>query len=345
MTRAATLALGGALLAVLSVGARVAQEPPKVYSPDVAIEPASLNLHMLDPNEVKKVEFKVKNVSDQPIKIDSVLTSCRCVETDFDQRPVAPGASGVVRLSVTAATAEAKKAIAWIYTSGMRRNVARFDLEYAVIPEPFTQPVFVDFGRAKVGDKAELAVKVVVHLPRELAEDPVLEPYVKATDLPIKLTVDPQVVTKIREDMRDLTTTMHLVLDTSQPLAAFETSIVFQPKAPHTYRAKNVRLVGEVRGAAWFEHGRFAFGVVPVGKPTVLSIRLYCNGAEPPKLEEAVITPANFTEKHEVEADRHCIRFDLTCTPTDPGPVTGELVVRVASLAAPLKLPLSAQGR
>ena len=379
MRRASTLSIGGALLAAALTGtgpgcrrepakspapvapaaelpaapatapalaaAGVAQAPPAVYSPDVALEPLSINLHMLEPNEVRKIEFKVKNVSDKPIKIDSILTSCKCVETDFDTREIPPGGSGVVRLTVNAATAEAKKAIATIYATGGRgRNVAKFEIEYAVISEVFTQPRVADFGRPKVGEKAEIALKVVVHLPRELAEDPVLEPYVADKRLPVTVTLDPPVVKKIREDTRDLTSTLHLVLDTSRPFPAFDSNIVF-PKKERALRLTTVRLLGEVRGAAWFEHPQLAFGPVPIGKPTVFSIRLYGDGAEPPKVEEAVLTPAVFAEKHEVEADKHCVRFDLACTPAEKGPFTGELRVKVASLAEPLALPLSAIGR
>ena len=345
MTGARTLRFAGALVASVLVAASSAQTPPPpVYSPDVKIEPDSMNLHMLEPNEVKNVEFKVRNVSDKPIKIDSVLTTCRCVSVDFDAREIPPGEAAVARVKVTAATAEARKTIASVRTSGFRRNTAQFIIEYTVIPEVFTQPRKADFGRVKVGDKAEVTLKVVVHVPKELAEDPVLEPYV-AQDLPIKVTLDPPVVTKIRDDTRDLVTTLHLVLDTSKPLAAFDSNVVFKPKLPRTYRQTLVRLLGEVRGAAWFEHPQLAFGPAAVGAPTRLSIRLYGEGPDPPKLEEAVVTPAVFTEKHEVDAATRSIRFDLTCTPAESGPVTGELVVKVAGCPAPLKLPLSARGK
>src|SRR5262249_21666697 len=126
---------------------------------------------------------------------------------------------------------------------------------------------------------------------------------------------------------------------------AFDANVVFKPKEPRTYRTTLVPLRGEVRGAAWFEHPRLAFGPVPTGSPTMISIRLYGDGAEPPKLEEAVISPAVFAQKHETEPGNRCVRFALTCIPVEPGPVTGELRVKVASLAAPLALPLSARGR
>jgi hypothetical protein len=348
MRRRRPLRIVGALLAALVVGGAVAQTPPQTppsKAPvDVVLEPAAVNLHMLEPNEVRKIEFLVKNVSDQPIKIDTVLTSCRCVSVDFDAHEIPPGGSGVAHVTVTAATAEARKSIATVRTSGVRRTVTQFTIEYAVIPEVFTQPRKADFGRARVGDKGEIELKVVVHLPRELAVDPVLEPYV-AQDLPVKVALDPQVVTKIREDTRDLTTTLRLKLDTSRPLAAFDSNVVFKPKGPGTYRLTLVRLLGEVRGAAWFEHAQLAFGPVAVGATTVFEIRLYGDGPDAPKLEEVSLAPAVFTEKHEVEAEKHCVRFDLSCTPTATGPIAGELRVKYAGCAQPLALPITARGK
>ena len=61
------------------------------------------------------------------------------MSVDFDKHEIAPGEAATARVKVTAATAEARKTIASVRTSGFRRNTAQFIIEYTVIPEVFTR--------------------------------------------------------------------------------------------------------------------------------------------------------------------------------------------------------------
>ncbi len=44
-------------------------------------------------------EFLFRNDGDAPLVLTRVFTSCSCLKTSFSKRPVAPGASGVIRVT------------------------------------------------------------------------------------------------------------------------------------------------------------------------------------------------------------------------------------------------------
>jgi len=49
-------------------------------------------------NKEATVLFKYKNISNEPITIDNVRTSCGCTAPDWDEYPVAPDSIGVIKI-------------------------------------------------------------------------------------------------------------------------------------------------------------------------------------------------------------------------------------------------------
>jgi hypothetical protein len=195
----------------------------------------------------------------------------------------------------------------------------------------------------KQGEKAEQTVKVTLHLPPEIEKVPTLEPFI-SHDLPIKITLDPLIVTPAGNNFRDVTTTLHVVLDTSKPMAPFQTELVFKPAEAKTFRLTSLPVWGEVRAGTFFEHDKLVFTGMTVGTPAMKSIRFYYSGEEAPIFATVAPTPADFTEKHEVEAAKHCVRFDVTCTPTAAS-LSGELRVTLAGSETPFTVALTARGK
>jgi uncharacterized protein DUF1573 len=327
--------------AARAIGGR---DAPPAANDVFALEPATLSLGLLEPNEERQVDFQVKNLSKQPLRILTIKTGCKCVTLDYAKGPIAIGGSASVHVKVTGVTRESRSVPVKVTTDDPRRSSAELAVYYAVVPPIDLMPPKIDFGKVKVGEKAELAIKVKLHLPKEIEKDPVLEPFV-APETPIKITLDPPTVTPDGADFRDLTTTLHLVLDTGRPLPPIQAELVFKPKEAKTYRFTSIPVFGEVRSGIFFEHDKLAFVGGEVGKPALKAIRLYFTGEKAPELAEVAIDPADFTEKHELEADRHCWRFDVTSTPRAAGALNGELRVKVAGVAEPLVVALTARSK
>lgn len=316
--------------------------PPRTNDVFV-LEPSSLKLGILEPNEERQVDFKVKNLSAQPLKIETIKTGCKCLTLQYEKKPIPVGGAGAVHVKVTGVTRESRRISVTVTTDDPKRSVAELAVYYSIVPAVDCNPPKADFGKAKVGEPAEQLIKVTLHLPPELEKVPALEPFI-TPDLPIKLVLDPPTVTQ-DGNFRDVVTTLHLVLDTSRPLPAFQAQLVFKPKEPKTFRFTSIPVFGEVRASIFFEHDKLVFTGVEAGKPATKSIRLYFTGEKAPELTDVAIAPGEFTEKHELEAEKHCIRFDVTCTPKAGGALTGELRAKVAGVADPLAVALTARGK
>ena len=50
--------------------------------------------------EIIKADIRIKNVGDYPLVIANVKGSCSCTVTDYEQDPIAPGASTVIKAEV-----------------------------------------------------------------------------------------------------------------------------------------------------------------------------------------------------------------------------------------------------
>lgn len=66
---------------------------------DVEIEEANQTLGVFDWQQKQTTEFVLKNIGDQLLGIDGVVTSCGCITTEYPKEPVPP--NGTVSLSVT----------------------------------------------------------------------------------------------------------------------------------------------------------------------------------------------------------------------------------------------------
>jgi hypothetical protein len=318
------------------------QAAPPATNDAFTLDPSTLSLGVLEPNELKRVDFKLTNNSAQPLKILTVKTGCKCITLDFARTAIAPGDSTQIHVSVVGVSSGARRNLVKVTTDDPRRSSAELVVFYGVVPEVLLVPPKLDFGKVKQGEKAEQTIKLTLHIPPEIEKDPVLEPFIQH-DLPIKITLDPLTVTPVSVNFRDVTTMLHAVLDTSKPLAPFQTELVFKPKEARTYRFTSIPVWGEVRAGTFFEHEKLVFTGLTVGTPATKAIRFYYSGEEAPTFADVATTPADFTEKHEVEAANRCIRFDVTCTRAAAGALAGDLKVKVGASDPPLVVHLTAR--
>ena len=328
----------------LAAHAAGVRDAPPATNDVFVLEPSSLSLGLLEPNEERTVDFKLRNLTDQPLKILTVKRSCSCIALDYNKSAIPGGGSSAFHAKLVGVTRESRRVTVLITTDDPRRSSAEIEVFYSIVPSVDLSPPKADFGKVKVGEKAEIAIKVKLHLPPEVEKDPVVEPFI-APDEPIKILLDPPTVTPDVVGFRNLTTTLHLVLDTSQPLPPIKAELVFKPKEAKSFRFTSIPVFGEVRSGIFFEHDKLAFVGTEIGKPAMKSLRLYFSGEKSPALAEVAISPADFTEKHVLEADSHCWRFDVTCTPRAAGMATGELSVKLAGIAEPLTVALTARSK
>lgn len=68
-------------------------------APRIALETATLELGEMPNGEIATREVAVRNDGDAPLVVASVTTSCGCTTAVLEPMTIAPGASGVLRVS------------------------------------------------------------------------------------------------------------------------------------------------------------------------------------------------------------------------------------------------------
>lgn len=84
-------------------------------------------------------EYKFVNTSDEPVAVLSVSTGCGCTRPDYPVRPVAPGDSGIIKITFEpmGQRGSINKSIAVRYRSATARSSKRTTLRLSgnVIPD------------------------------------------------------------------------------------------------------------------------------------------------------------------------------------------------------------------
>jgi hypothetical protein len=170
----------------------------------------------------------------------------------------------------------------------------------------------------------------------------VLEPFLEH-ELPIKFSLDPPVITEVTKGMRDLTTTLHVTLQSDQPMKPFETQLVFQSKTERTYRTTMVPITGQVADAWRFERPALALGVLDVGQEVSKNIKYFWTGDQPPDVEELKSDVPELELSQKLDAERKCFVVTVKCTPTKPGKIEGDVVLKTKQSTEPGVLHVTAR--
>ena len=72
-------------------------------------------------NEPSTHEFVFRNISQQPLIIDNVRTSCGCTVPDWNEAPIAPDSLGVIEVTYDAKDVGYFKKKVKVYFSGQRK--------------------------------------------------------------------------------------------------------------------------------------------------------------------------------------------------------------------------------
>ncbi|MDE7468186.1 MAG: DUF1573 domain-containing protein [Muribaculaceae bacterium] len=78
-----------ALVAVISAAAKTLEFPVTDYDFGTVSEAGKPVVH----------EFEFKNVSDEPVAVLSASAQCGCTHPEYPAKPIAPGATGVIKVT------------------------------------------------------------------------------------------------------------------------------------------------------------------------------------------------------------------------------------------------------
>ena len=308
------------------------------------LDPPEVRLGVVEPNGFHDVEFTLKNVSDRPFNVAYATTECKCMVADVSKEMIQPGGSIKVKVRVQATSAGVRKTATVLHLSDLARSKPRLEVRYAITPEILLEPRGIGFGRVAVGMPAEQSLRVTLHLPPELEEDPPLEPFL-AHDLPITWRFDPPVVTPMPGGGRDWVAMLHLKLESSVPIAPFASDLVFRPKDKSHYRELLARVSGEVVPAWHFERGVVGFGSVGIGETAEKEIRYFFPAGAQPKIERLDTSIEGLEIEQSLDAERNCFVLKLKLTAKKRGKIEGDVNLLTSLSREPAVLQVTARAR
>ena len=297
--------------------------------PDYEIVPPGFEFGVIAPNERKEVEFEVFNRSDRPFKIADAHSECKCLVLTVDHAMIEPGKSMKVKAKINGTSGGAKSTGCVLRLSDPAKSKVRIDFHYSITPGALVSPTRLEFGRIETGQSSKQDVKITLHLPEGLPENPEFEAFIEHT-LPITVTLDPPEISPVRHGFRDWITTAHLELGGNTPIASFRSQFVFKAKDDKMFRPAMVPVSGEIVTAWYFERNVLSFGTVDVGADEERTMRFFWPGDEPPAIQELTSSAPEFVVTSAVEKDRHCFVLTVKFKTEKAGRFDGEIRLKTS---------------
>jgi|WetSurMetagenome_2_1015567.scaffolds.fasta_scaffold849592_1 hypothetical protein len=110
-----------------------AQDAAKPVS-GMSFKTTTIDLGKIEQGKPVTVEFEFTNPSMVPLIITSVRPSCGCTAADYPKEPIAPGKSGIIKLTYNAASSGAFTKSTMVTTNAAETNTALI-IKGEVIPK------------------------------------------------------------------------------------------------------------------------------------------------------------------------------------------------------------------
>ncbi len=308
------------------------------------IEPPEFELGILEPNQVVEAEFEVVNRGERPFNIVYLHTECRCLTLDFDRSMIKPGGRVKLKARIAATSAGQRTTAVTMHLSDPARSKPRVEFHYAIVPEVLLDPKKVELGRVETGKSTEVTLRVTLHLPDELKENPPIEPFV-THDLPIKLWMEEPTITPGFGGTRDWVSTLHVRLQGDKPIPPFESHVVFRPKEKGHFRELVVPLSGEIVPSWYFERGVVGFGSVAVGEEVEKEMRFFFPGPEAPAIAKLETDLEGLELSTTLDAERRCYVVKLKLVARTAGKYDGNVMLTSSLSPEPVTLRVTARAK
>jgi hypothetical protein len=302
-----------------------------------SLDPPEVNLGVLRPDQDAAFEFTIVNADARPLKIVNLDGSCDCVSFLWDHRDVPAGGRTVVKTDVKAQNRGTKRLSVFVQANDRLVTTHEISIRYAIQPDLDFAPPRADFGRRMVGSATSLGIVVSYQLPSD-AEPIELAPKL-AADLPVTVKTNgpPEIVDR-PGGLRSVRQRIELTLDTSKPLPAFDTQLVFQSER---HLKARLPVTGAVHRGVYVDVDPLELGLLAVGKSRKASARLMWTRDEP-KIETIECEPPELTATATREPGARSYRIQVTCEPKAAGDLDG--VVRIRTSVDPEPLLLHVKG-
>ena len=218
----------GVLLLLLS--------PPALFAAPraVIVEPLHVDRGEVEPDQIQKLEWTLRNDGDEELSIEALEPTCYCVTVRADSWKIAPGSTTKIHASIDPSDFVDKVHKGFVLqTSDTKTGQLEVDVEMVIRPGIAVVPPELDFGAVPATGSPERTVdlKAGKSRPFEVTSVEVGVPFVSVEQEPLQ--------TDDRAGVR-----LHVKVAPGAPAGAFKSAVVV-----HTNDAAKPRIEIPVRGS------------------------------------------------------------------------------------------------
>ncbi len=130
--------------------------------PKIELETQMFRLGFIENDRIAEREFTISNSGDAPLHINKITTSCGCTKGYAQDKVIAPGEEGVIRVTVDPSLVKGfySAKMLTVHTDDPNRPAAQFNVIAFVDSEIDITPEHLDFGLVPSGKPGELRVHI-----------------------------------------------------------------------------------------------------------------------------------------------------------------------------------------
>jgi hypothetical protein len=314
---------------------------------DFALEPASIELGVLRPDEDARCEFEIVNRDARPLKLINVDGSCVCVGFDWVRGDLPPGGRRKVAVVVRAEQRGNRQLTAFVQAHDRAVTTHEVAIRYVVEPDLRFEPPRADFGARVVGSDGRLDLLVSYQLPAgatpltfapRLVAGPPPQPDVA---LPVSFEFGTPVSREEAGGLLRVEQSLRLVLDATAPADPFKGELLFDGPG---HRKARLAVSGAVHGGAWLDPAELHLGVAAVGKARRGTVRLrWLKDAV--EVDSISCSAPGLSATSQAEEGARSLKIQVELTPTAAGDFAGDVTIQVKGEPRPLLLHVRAKVR
>lgn len=306
---------------------------------EFAVEPLTIDLGVLRPDEDANCSFEIVNRDARPLRLVNIDGSCDCVGFNWKQGDLPPGTRRRVDVAIRAENRGNKQLTAFVQANDRVVTTHQVAIRYSIEPDLLFDPPRADFGQRVVGTAAPLALRVRYRLPAgsaALALAPRL-----SVDVPITIELGAAVADSPVGGLVEFDQSLLLTLDASRKVAPFRGELRFESPG---HRRGVLPVTGAVHDGAWLEHAELQLGVTEVGQSRRGTTRIRWT-TEPADVEEISCSSPDLTAQAHPEAGARSLRLQVEFKPSVAGDFAGDVTIRIKQAPEPLVLHVRAKVR
>jgi hypothetical protein len=317
--------------------ARFVQSDAEPY--DFALEPESIDLGVLRPDEDASCDFTIVNRDARPLPLCNVTGSCECLGIDWERGDLAPGERRKVHVRVRAENRGDRQLEAIVQAFDKKATKHEVAISYVVLPDLAFQPERVDFGKRVLGSSSRVDVQVAYVLPHGAA--PIDFTTRLAKPLPVTAELGAATVKERPGGLLDVTVPLRLTLDASGVVTPFDAALTLESP-----RCKPGRLAlsGEVHRGFYLDPDVVQIGVTKVGAKREGSVRLLWT-KEQPRVDALECSVDELHAEAVLDAPGRNYKIKVVYEAKSAGDVDAEVRIRTDLAAEPLLLHVRGKVR